>query len=445
MAPNDERYSSTETYAGQQATRVNQTQQRMPDEDRTSRVDLQRSITDDQAARLDDGVRMGEDRAIGDTPNWEAYDSQQLYDFATQQNNPSTADTLGQAFTDGGNRLAEAANGLLDAVTKLESAWSGEAADSARVALAPLAKAAGNAGQTAQMMGVQMSRQSVAAQEVSKLPPPKTFDKSAALEQMAAAGLSEMTPDMKAAQDAADETKRQQISYLNTYTQTMSSVDAETPSFIPPEPGSIDSGGGGGVSSTGGNVGPLPGGGPDSSTSAGPGGGLVGVDPSGAHQGIDGPGDDSENPIGGFGLPGGNTGVQGYTPSTGPSSLTSPGLPGGGASTMHPSGPSAGAGGFGGAFGNFGTPGGGAGGAGGGSGQGAGPRGAGGAPGGTPVPGSTARGPAGRGGVGAPGGRGRKEEDEEHDRPEFLIEGDPEGTFGSDAMTAPPVIGGDDE
>jgi hypothetical protein len=45
---------------------------------------------------------------------------------------------------------------------------------------------------------------------------------------------------------------------------------------------------------------------------------------------------------------------------------------------------------------------------------------------------------------GAPRGKGDREEDEEHNRPAYLVEGDPESTFGNDAMTAPPVIGSDD-
>ncbi|WP_143219302.1 hypothetical protein [Actinokineospora bangkokensis] len=45
-------------------------------------------------------------------------------------------------------------------------------------------------------------------------------------------------------------------------------------------------------------------------------------------------------------------------------------------------------------------------------------------------------------GMGAGGGRGQGGEDEEHERASFLIEDDPEAVFGTDEMTAPPVIGG---
>jgi hypothetical protein len=47
------------------------------------------------------------------------------------------------------------------------------------------------------------------------------------------------------------------------------------------------------------------------------------------------------------------------------------------------------------------------------------------------------------GGAPVGAGRGKGDEDEEHQR-KFLIEIDPEGTFGSDVLTAPQVIGDDD-
>ena len=59
--------------------------------------------------------------------------------------------------------------------------------------------------------------------------------------------------------------------------------------------------------------------------------------------------------------------------------------------------------------------------------------------------GAGAAGAAGRGGAGGmagvPGGRGQGDDDEEHQRPSFLVEGDPDAVFGTDEMTAPPVIG----
>jgi hypothetical protein len=45
--------------------------------------------------------------------------------------------------------------------------------------------------------------------------------------------------------------------------------------------------------------------------------------------------------------------------------------------------------------------------------------------------------------MGMGGGRGREGgEDGEHERPTYLVEPDPHDTFGTDEITAPPVIGG---
>jgi hypothetical protein len=47
------------------------------------------------------------------------------------------------------------------------------------------------------------------------------------------------------------------------------------------------------------------------------------------------------------------------------------------------------------------------------------------------------------GGMPLGGGRSRDEDDLERYAPEFLQEDDPEALFGTDEMTAPPVIGED--
>ncbi|MGH3762849.1 hypothetical protein, partial [Actinophytocola sp.] len=365
MAPNERSHGQshehgqydTQDYAGDQAAQVQQVMPYLPFGNQVDRADLQRSITGTQAAELAPEVRMGDDRAIGDTPNWEGFDSEQLYTFATQRNSPSTADALGRAFNTGGNSLAHAANGLLDAVTRLDGAWSGVAADSARGALAPLAKAAGQAGQTAQMMGVQMARQSVAATEVRKLPPAQKFDQQQSLNAMLAGGPAAMQADLKAQRDAAEAVKREQISYLNAYTKAMSAVDAHTPSFVPPPAGKINPGAGGDAKITSSPVpySDRPGGFEQGTSTGAPSGGFVGVSPgAGAGAGFAEDGSDA----GGFALPGSlpGTGAAGFNPGgTAPGPVTT--APVGGAA------PSAGAGGFGGAFGNFGGAAGAAGGA----------------------------------------------------------------------------------
>jgi hypothetical protein len=144
-------------------------------------------------------------------------------------------------------------------------------------------------------------------------------------------------------------------------------------------------------------------------------------------------------------LPGGNPGQGGG----GGGNPAIPGmLPGFGPTGGGGGGGPRGAGGFGprgsGSFGPGGTGGPGAGGPGAGRGSGFGP-GAGGAA--AAAEGAAGRGGAagGRGGMGGMHGgggkRGEGEEDTEHERPTFLVEPDPHETFGTDEVTAPPVIG----
>jgi hypothetical protein len=130
-----------------------------------------------------------------------------------------------------------------------------------------------------------------------------------------------------------------------------------------------------------------------------------------------------------------------------------PGPNGGGEYGRTGSGPGTG-GRYGGGSGGFGPGGPGAGGSGsggpgaGGRGPGVGGLGSGGMAEGGPVRGGGAVGAAGRGGAGGMGGggmgggrRGEGDEDDEHKRASYLVEGDPDAVFGTDQMTAPPVIG----
>jgi hypothetical protein len=444
----DGNHYDEQTYAGDRADEVQRSQRNMPQEDRSNGTDLQADIAGSQSKELAPHVRMGDDRAIGSAPNWESMTSTQLHAAATQNNSPSTADNLGRAFNEGGNRLADAANRLLTAVSKLDQAWSGKAADAARGALAPLAASAGQAGMTAQMMGAQMARQTAAAEDVRKLPPPEEFDYQTELQ----AALANPNPvagmnDMKAKKDKADAVKREQVSYLNAYTQTMSAVDSQTPSFIEQKQ-SITSGDGSKSHITGGSVnyvGPPGAAGrpnPHQGTSPGPSAPHTGASPGAGFgpPGSDGTDDQNWTPLPGVGGGPFTTGTSGYQPPQ----LNPPNFPAGQpVGGPHPGAPSAGSGGFGPGFGNFGPGGPGSGPGSAGRGPGAGMPGA-----GVPGEGAAARGGVGArggagmgGGMGAGRGGGKKEEDTEHDRASYLVEADPDSTFGTNEVTAPPVIG----
>lgn len=180
----------------------------------------------------------------------------------------------------------------------------------------------------------------------------------------------------------------------------------------------------------------------------GPGGG--GTTPSGDLPGLPGLPGPGQFPVGPG--PGGGGNQIGQNPYVPP--LPVGGLPGpnGGGDYGRGGGPGSGRYGGGPGGNGFGGPGSGAGGGQGAAGRGPGVGGLGAGAGamgeGAPVRGGAA-GAVGRGGVGGgmaggPLGGGRRgdgEDDDEHKRPSFLVEGDPDAVFGTDQMTAPPVIG----
>ncbi|MGW5050561.1 hypothetical protein [Actinokineospora sp. NPDC004072] len=464
MPNGDQPRYDTHEYAGDRADDISIAMRNMPDEDRSTNAELQQSIAEYQREQLAGHVEIGDDRVVV-PQNWASRTSTELYAAGTEKNVPTSADGLGRGFTEGGNRLAEAANRLLDAVTSLEHAWQGEAAEAARGALRPLALRTGQAGVSAQYMGTAMSDQAMAAATVRNLPEPVEFDRDAELTKALAnpnpvAGMA----DLQAKEQHAREVKAEQVKYLTNYTTTMAEIDARTPTFVPPPPSSTDTGRGqgyqdgtrvtysgvgsgdrftprGDTGSLDSRPGFIPGHGPSNPGSVVPMPGYDGIDTSTDQSGYTPPSHTPVQPP--------VTVNPGPTPApqpspTGPSPF--------GPVTSGPTGPTGGRPPMGGPRGPFGGGPSGAGGAGqgagprpgagaagmGGMGQGGGP--AGGRPGG-PGAGAGGRGGAGMGaGGGGRGGQG--EEDTEHQRASYLVEPDPEDTFGTDQITAPPVIGG---
>lgn len=220
-----------------------------------------------------------------------------------------------------------------------------------------------------------------------------------------------------------------------------------TPSS-PPGTGGSGSGSGGG---TGGGAGGSNGGNGGGGSGGGSGGGQTDPDqfvPTPGGPGRPGPG----LPPGlGGGGPGSGPGGPGFGPGFLPPGPGGFGPTGGGGGTGVGTGPGGRGGGPGG--GGSGARGFGPGGGGGGfaeeggraAGRGAGALGAGGAAAAEAAMGRGAAAAGGRGGMGGMpmggGGRGQGSEDGEHQRLSFLVEADPDETFGTDEITAPPVIG----
>jgi len=428
----------------------------------------------EQARGRSDGFEMGGDRAIVSTPNWNNQESDQLYLGATQNNDPGTAEATGHAWSGHGDELLQVSNELYTAISELGNVWVGQGAAAAQGALVGIANSGSQASEAAQTMAKRLAQQAAAAAEVKKMPAPKNYDPASAMTAALAGGPAAMIADQKVQADAAADVKAQQVAFFNAYTKAMSDVDGSTPSFGPESLGMkpiTSAGGPGGY----GNVGNIGGGhGFGSVGQGGPTGTFYGQGADGSHYAAAG------YAGAGLGPDSGHFTQAGFTPGASPD-----GVPGGGAAAPGAAGvPAAGATSGTGAVPPVPTPGGGGGhmgqalglaglgaaglgGLGGvrslgqgnrsggksddstaaaaneGSGQSAasvaGPQqglvSAGGTIGGSPTPPPM----GGMGGMG--GGGAQQQEDEEHTHASFLIDPDPDETFGANEATPPPVIG----
>jgi hypothetical protein len=396
---------------------------------------------------------------------------------------------------------AERADSIMKLTTRMESSWQGDASGAAQRGAAPLAVehllASKEIDQTRDAMSDQVNAFTTAKANVIKVPP--TPSKPGFFDNVLSLGGANDSYEAKMAQvNAANDTN---LAAMTAYDSQSSSARSGMPDFAsnlkddkaaigieeptpPPPPVGVKpppnttkptrtgqnnpSGTSNppgthnqqfvaqnGPHQTGGTDGP---GSTETTT-------TQVTTPGGVPGGTDRPGSFPGGP-GRPGFPGGPLGPGGT--GGGPGGPFGPGGPGGPFGPAGPFGPggsggpgSAGARGFGPGGSGFGPggsgsgtggPGGsGAGGAGSGSGSGAGGRGGfGPGAGAAAAEGAAGRGGGGlggggrggAGGMGMGGGRGQGgDDDAEHERPTYLVEPDPHDTFGTDEITAPPVIG----
>jgi hypothetical protein len=419
--------------------------------------------------------------------HYEGIPHQELYNSVTQSVDPGSVGDVSDTWLGIGNKLTNLQTTVAQSIASSQTSWSGQAAEQARQSIATLGNKSGQAGQASQLAGVLTAQQSEALTTAkNSVPPPPKPPYSAAVAQQQLQTIQD--PIAFAKQAASDQAKAsaQQAAHklaahvVQQYDQTVSQTSASMPAFAPappvahpgqhvpvstPGPTGPGAGPRGGGPTAPGSVTPIghvaathtPGGRP-SDTVVGP--TIPGVDgnqqtttagfvPPGSTGG--GPGVSGTGPFGTGGGPGGGGG------STGgglPGEFGMGGFGAGGGSGFGAGGSGFGGSGAGGAGGRFGGGSGGSGGLGGSSGAaggsdaaGAGRSGVGagaaaaeeGAMGGGGAGAAGARGSSGMGGMGA--GRGAKGQgDAEHKRPDWLLEND-EGIFGTDELTAPPVIG----
>ncbi|MPZ82025.1 MAG: hypothetical protein GEV28_17185 [Actinophytocola sp.] len=403
--------------------------------------------------------------------NHAAFDHEQLKKW-TDDADTGTSQAFADEWTRTGTVLMDAADSLKRASMGTEAGWTGDAAEAMRQRLGLIAGWSGGTGSQISAAGQTIARQSEAADAARRaMPEPVSYKPADIIRDapgnglMALVQLPELMYQRYQESNAAHE---EAVRVVAERDQTMSTAAGEVSVFQAPpsldgsdDAGYIDSGDG--SDGAPGSDGPEPGG-PRSGEPGGFGGGPGSGGDSGAPRTSAPPGGGPPGggpPVGGSGSPGITT-PDSFAPRepapvgggpTGFGSSQPPGVPPGfGPMGGGPGGFGGGAGGSGGGSGGGvrgGSPGGGAG---------AGQPGAG--PGGRGLPG-VAPGPAaakaaamrgaaaGRGGApmsGMPmGGAGRRDEDAEHQRPEFLQEPDPDGIFDTDVLTAPPVIGAPDD
>ncbi|NIJ14588.1 hypothetical protein FHU38_004989 [Saccharomonospora amisosensis] len=396
--------------------------------------------------------------------NYLGEDHQRLKEYLAAVD-PAQVETYSDGYYDLHKLFQDLADALKESVGKSQQGWEGEAADQAHNYFTGLSTWADGNSQNAQLASDIIHQESEAASTArNSMPEPVPFSWDTEMQRWGDDPFNVVGNVSKSIEtyNQSKQAHEQAAQVMTRYDTDLHDAGNKQPVFA--EPPRFGEGGSGEVNRPVPTV-QQPGGGQGTNPSGYQGGGVPGGSvPGGGGSGSFSPG--GSTPGGSGSLPGGvSTGVGPMPSGTRPSGYRSPSIPrsrvpGGGGNTqgigampMPGMVPGGGGGAGGGGAGGFGRGGGGFGPGGGSGAAGAGPgaaSGAGARPGGMPgagMPGGAgAAAAAGRGGMGgAPmGGAGRGGqggEDEEHQRPTYLVEGDPDEVFGTNERTAPPVIG----
>jgi hypothetical protein len=423
-----------------------------------------------EAAQLGKGADYRDGFQPSDA-NYKGYDHAALRQMVASID-PQQITSVSSAWTDVANAMATFGGQLGQAATKSGATWKGDSAESAFNFVSSLSKWSDQNGKTAQLAADRVYSASQAAETAKNTMPEEVkFDWTDEMKKWATAGPFGMPGAMSSSYQTYQQSQQahdQAAGVMAQYDKSLYGVASKAPVFAPPPTfdsssstakgkieGRIDSKeintGTGSSGYTGGGVpgGSSPGGpsrpGGSGSGGSGSGGSVPGgssVPPvgSGSRTGSGSlPGPGSTTPAGyqtpGYTAPGGNNNS---TSGLGAMGAMPMGAMGGGFAGGAGGEEYNGKVGRGGGFG----PGGSGAATGGGAASGAAKPGGVGAAEAAAGRGAGAAGKSGSSGMGGMGGRGAKgEEDQEHSRPSFLLEGDPDEIFGSDQRTAPPVIG----
>jgi len=396
------------------------------------------------------------------------FDHEQMKQMVTTVE-PGQVSEVSTAWTELANAMAIFGEELNKAANNSNATWKGAAAESAFGFVSGLGKWSDDTGQAAQLAADRVFSQSQAGESAkNSMPEPVPFSWDTEMQKWGAAGglgLATAVSDSVKAYEASNEAHAEAARVMSTYDNELYGAASQTPAFAqPPTFGQgggdyshsitpVDPGAGTGTTPASTNPSGYSGGtGSSGSTSSSgtSGTGTGGPQPTlpvGVPRPLPkGPGTGSGWVPPGPTVPAGNR--QGPLPS-GPVGQGNSNMNGPGAMPMTGAmGPMGGGGGSEARSGRGFGPGGSAG-----SGQGAAsgaakPGGIGAAEaaagrggGGAGAAGAARAGGMGAGMAGAGGNKGQGGEDSEHNRPAYLVEGDPDEVFGNNERTAPPVIG----
>ncbi|MFC4005063.1 hypothetical protein ACFS2C_27350 [Prauserella oleivorans] len=439
------------------------------------------NLSQEQIARLTSGdVQYLEGLSASDM-NYPGHEHEQLKQFVTENLRAEDIQGISDAYAELVSVLEDLSSRLNEGVGKSRQEWEGDAAEQAHGFFQSLGTWSDGNAQNAKLASEVIAQEgNAAATAKNTMPEPVPFDWRTEFKKLVtsnpfdlADNISETMETYRRSQEAHDEAAR----VMTTYDNELYQAASKQPAFS--EPPTFGAGGSDGVrmpsasaaiSVPGGDAGTGASGyagGSISGTGTGPGGsggggsfsvpgGSGGSSGGGGYTPVPAPLQSGRNT--GAGMPSG-TRPSGYRPPTATGRVPSGGGSNsgfGGMGAMPVGGMAAGGMGGGssdyssklgrGGFGPGGSAAVGGTGAGPGAASGAARPGMGGMPGAAPgaaaAAGGAGRGAGGMGAMGAGAGRGGQgSEDAEHQRPTYLVEGDPDEVFGTDERTAPPVIG----
>lgn len=193
-----------------------------------------------QERELRQGLKMGEDRALSQTGNWAAVEHQALYDQVNTNCEPGQVYAVAQQWTDLGNRMAKASEAMDRLINDTKDGWIGDAGDKARDATLKLVKWGGDAAQTSQYMGNRTNDLGLIAEDTkNRMPDPVKFDERQMMHDAFKSGglvglIKSAALDIPAKRQEAENAHQNAIRVMQNNEASSRQVDATTPVFSPP-------------------------------------------------------------------------------------------------------------------------------------------------------------------------------------------------------------------